>query len=50
MSKVKASLTVSVDRYVAGPNQSREDPLGGARSCASVEAPGVTHLKYRVVK
>jgi dihydrofolate reductase len=28
MGKVKAEITMSVDGYVAGPNQSRETPLG----------------------
>ena len=28
MSKVKADITISADGYVAGPNQSSEDPLG----------------------
>jgi len=28
MSKVKADITISADGYVAGPNQSLEDPLG----------------------
>ena len=28
MSKVRAQITVSADGYVAGPNQSEENPLG----------------------
>src|SRR5262249_45359917 len=28
MSKLRFSISMSVDGYVAGPNQSREDPLG----------------------
>jgi dihydrofolate reductase len=28
MSKVRAHISVSADRYVAGPNQSEENPLG----------------------
>jgi dihydrofolate reductase len=28
MSKVRAHISVSLDGYVAGPNQSQEDPLG----------------------
>src|SRR3954453_7218995 len=28
MSKVKVSMAVSIDGYVAGPNQSLEEPLG----------------------
>ena len=106
MSKVRVHITVSADGYVAGPNQSLENPLGeggdklhewafalrafrephgmeggevnastpvlelhnvplvpggGARffegagpapkleQVRAVEAPGLTHLKYRVV-
>ena len=28
MSKVRINITVSADGYVAGPNQSEENPLG----------------------
>ena len=28
MSKVRAHISVSLDGYVAGPNQSQEEPLG----------------------
>ena len=28
MSKIRADISVSIDGYVAGPNQSVEDPLG----------------------
>ena len=28
MSKVRAHISVSLDGYVAGPNQSMEEPLG----------------------
>src|SRR2546421_443833 len=28
MSKLKANITISLDGYVAGPNQSEENPLG----------------------
>ena len=95
MSKVRVHITVSVDSYVAGPNQSLEHPLGegggslhdwafelylraglvdelelhivplllggGARlfdgvgpdlkleQVRAVDAPGVTHVKYRVL-
>jgi hypothetical protein len=72
MSKVRVRITVSADGYVAGPNQSVENPLGegggslhdwafalkavregpdlGLEQVRAVEAPGVTHLKYRVLK
>jgi hypothetical protein len=29
MSKVRFSISISLDGYVAGPNQSVQDPLGG---------------------
>ena len=32
MSKVYCDITVSVDGYVAGPNQSEEKPFGDGRS------------------
>jgi len=56
---------MSVDGYVAGPNQSVKDPLGvggdrlsdnvggpdqGLEQVRVVEAPGMAHLRYRVVK
>jgi hypothetical protein len=31
MSKVRVHITVSADGYVAGPNQSLENPLGEGR-------------------
>jgi len=62
MGKVWFQLSVSLDGYSAGPNQSRDDPIGvgGMRlfewqfaleleQIRVVEAPGVTHVKYRVV-
>src|SRR5438552_3269374 len=92
MSKLRCQISISLDGFVAGPNQSEENPLGegggniaqqylaaglldelelhvvpvllgdGARlfdnlggakvqleQVRAVEAPGVTHLKYRVV-
>ena len=30
MSKVRAHISTSLDGYVAGPNQSQEEPLGRA--------------------
>ena len=32
MSKLRCSITTSLDGYVAGPNQSAENPLGGGAS------------------
>jgi hypothetical protein len=63
MSKLRCHISISLDGFVAGPNQSEENPLGeGARlldnlgdaevrleQVRAVEAPGITHLKYRVV-
>ena len=28
MTKIKADISISLDGYVAGPNQSEENPLG----------------------
>jgi hypothetical protein len=62
MSRVRVHITVSADGYVAGPRQSLENPLGEGGSglhdwtfaLKSVREthgmPGVTHLKYRVVR
>ena len=48
MSKVKANITMSLDGFVAGPDQSEQDPLGvgGERLhewLVSLEAFGETH-------
>jgi hypothetical protein len=94
VSKVRANIAISLDGYVAGPNQSEENPLGEGggelhnwmfplrawreshgqqggeenpsngvieewlenvgdvklEQLRAVEAPGVAHLKYRVVR
>ena len=40
MSKVRVHISVSADGYVAGPNQSLENPLGeAARACTSGWSP-----------
>ncbi len=59
MSKLRCHISISLDGFVAGPNQSAENPLGEGgdlgdtdmrlEQVRAVEAPGVTHLKYRVV-
>ena len=41
MSKVRVHISISLDGYVAGPNQTMEEPLGEG---------GVTHLKCRVLR
>jgi len=63
MSKVVAGLSVSLDGFVAGPNDGPDNALGdgGVRMFAEdgrhtlectqvVESDGVTHLSYRVIK
>jgi hypothetical protein len=61
VSTFRFQLAASLDGFVAGPDQSEENPLGfGARlfeevgdlnleQVRAIEAPGVTHIKYRVV-
>jgi hypothetical protein len=36
-------MSISLDGFVAGPNQSLEDPV------KAIASPAVTHTKYRVV-
>jgi hypothetical protein len=64
MAKVTLDITMSLDGFVAGPNQTVKEPLGdGVRLfdrpggeperleiTRVIESPLVTHLKYRVVK
>jgi hypothetical protein len=66
MSKVRAYISVSVDGYVAGPNETMgivPIVLGGSARLFDgvgpdvklelvrvIDAPRVTHLKYRVSK
>jgi hypothetical protein len=54
MGTFRFQVAVSLDGYVAGPDQSEENPLGVGdlklQQVRAIEAPGVTHLKYRVVK
>lgn len=45
MGKVIFNMTTSLDGFVAGPNNSPEQGLGEGG-----EAPGVTHMAFRVVK
>ncbi len=37
MPQVKADMSISLDGFITGPND-------------SVESPGVTHLKFRVLR
>jgi hypothetical protein len=40
MSKVRVHITVSADGFVAGPNQSEENPLGeGGGTCTNGPSP-----------
>jgi hypothetical protein len=51
--KVRFQLAVSLDAYVAGPEQSEDNPLGvgDPRSSRSGRSrPGGRHIRYRVVK
>jgi hypothetical protein len=58
MSMVFASLGMSLDGFVAGPNAGPDNPLGdgGGRIHAwlkleptrVVESPAVTHVRYRI--
>jgi hypothetical protein len=66
MAKVIVELSMSLDGFVAGPNDGPENGLGdggGVRlfdnlgatpieleSIWVIEAPGVTHLGFRVIK
>ena len=44
---VKLHISISIDGFVAGPNQSEENPLGEGGMRLSDWAFGVTHLQYR---
>jgi hypothetical protein len=59
MSKLKLQITMSLDGFLAGPDQGEEHPLGrgGMRlhdslptleQIEAIPAPGVTHIRYRV--
>ena len=64
MGKVLVQLSMSLDGFIAGPNDGPENSLGGGvrlfdhlgiepieLECMRViQAPGVTHLAFRVVK
>ena len=39
MSKVRADISVSLDGYVAGPNQTMEEPLGENGERAGQDVP-----------
>ncbi len=46
MSSVTAQISVSLDGYAAGPNQS----VAKLEPIQVVASPAVTHVKYRVVR
>ena len=52
MSALRFKISMSLDGFVAGPNQSVEDPIGvgddmhGLTLVRTVAAPAVTHLKF----
>jgi hypothetical protein len=58
MPKLRVNISVSLDGFVAGPNQTLEEPLGrggeqlheyALERTRVIESPtGVTHVKYRV--
>ena len=64
MGDVVADLSMSLDGFIAGPNEVRGSPLGdGVRLLANlpnhradlecthvVESDGMTHLRYRVIR
>jgi hypothetical protein len=50
MSKLTLNVTMSLDGYVAGPDQSESHPLGAGGEDHVVEAPGVTHIRYAVAQ
>ena len=49
--KLRFRISMSLDRYTAGPGQRRKHPLGigdlhGLRLVRTVAAPTVTHLNF----
>ena len=50
MSLIKCNLSISLDGFVAGPNQSQENPIGVGQPRLEiikvVASSGVTHIKY----
>jgi hypothetical protein len=55
MNSVTCDLTMSLDGFIAGPNQSLANPLGegGAQDLSVFADNGtrlVTHLSYRVIR
>ena len=48
MSKLRLSITMSLDGYVAGPGQNEESPLGSGGLDLAIDAPSVTHIRYEV--
>jgi hypothetical protein len=53
MSKVRVHITVSADGYVAGPNQSLENPLGeggGSTTGPSRSEPSASPTAWRAAR
>jgi hypothetical protein len=51
MTRLRFNIAMSLDGYVAGPDQSEESPVGtGCGQSRAIGAPGVAQLKYRIVK
>jgi hypothetical protein len=49
MDRVTCQISISLDGFVAGPNQSVDNPLGGGGEGLHEWVIAVTHVKYRVV-
>ena len=51
MTRLRFNIAMSLDGYVAGRDQSEQNPIGtGGMQLRAIEAPGLAHLKYRIVK
>jgi hypothetical protein len=50
MGKATADITMSLDGFIAGPNDCPGNGRGDGGDVLVVDSPAVIHLKYRVVK
>ena len=49
MSRTTCHMSISVDGFVAGPDQSRESPVGaGLEPVQVIHSPYATHIRYRL--